>query len=112
MNFSGLEAMLIAAISAFISSLFTLWKMSGRFVTKDECKVHRAQDRLNDDHFGVRLDDFKAEMRKEFQDMNKSLIQAKKDSNIQFKMLRSIVTYLPDIEPQTRAKILNEGNGG
>ncbi|WP_028575034.1 hypothetical protein [Desulfonatronovibrio hydrogenovorans] len=86
MTFTGLEAILIGLVSMILGVVSTIFVMLRCFVRKDLYKqtVNELHDQLR------KLD---------------------KTSNIQFKMLRSLVSYMPDLTPEIRSKILNEGNG-
>ena len=92
MVFTGLETMLIALCSMVAGIIGTIIVMLKCFVTKSACRDKREKDMVNVDGFRMQL--------------NKLDLT----TQIQFRMLRSLVSYMPDLTPETREKILNEGN--
>ena len=93
MVFTGLETMLIALCSMVAGIIGTIIVMLKCFVTKSSCYDKRQKDMVNVDGFRMQL--------------NKLDLT----TQIQFRMLRSLVSYMPDLTPEIREKILNEGNG-
>lgn len=93
MEFSGLETLLIAMGSMVAGIIGTITVMLKCFVTKESCRQRRQSDVVSTDTF------------------RDQLTKLEKTSQTQFRMLRSLVSYMPDLSPEIRSKILNEGNG-
>lgn len=100
MQLTPLETVLGSSIIALLSSVTAgvavKLVIGGKYVTKDECHQRHESDNCRDEL-----------LRKQSQ---KDMSELKKSNNIQFRMIRALVTY-SDIPPEEQAKILNT-NGG
>lgn len=101
MQLSPLEASLIGGLVAVISSGTTgvLVKaiLGGKYVTKEQCNEQHRHDQCRDDL-----------IRKQ---QSNDMQELKKSSNIQFRMIRALITY-SDIPKHEKEKILNTNGGG
>lgn len=102
--FSGTETVLISLLSTGGAVVLTVWKMSRKFVTLDGCRETRtsctdirAQQQLTTTQQTGHLQD--------------GINDLKKTSHIQYKMLRALISHMPNLTADDRERILNAGNG-
>jgi hypothetical protein len=101
LHLTPLETILGTSIIALLSSgtagIAVKLVVGGKYVTKDECQQRHENDNCRDDL-----------LRKQQQ---RDMADLKKSSNIQFRMIRALVTH-SDIPPNEKEKILNTNGGG
>lgn len=102
-TFTGLETALLSLLIAIVAGIGTFLGMGKRFMSRTECVLR---------HQNVELAD---EQNKEARSVARQQIKRDVDkllssSNIQFKMLRGIVTYM-DLPPEVKEKLLNKTPG-
>ena len=86
--YSGLETMLIALLSAFISCAGLFFALTRIFMTRKECNLNLRANNSTESQTCRKIDE---------------LINAQ---SLQFRMLRSIIVNM-DIDKQEKEKILN-----
>jgi hypothetical protein len=101
MQLTPLETILGTSIIALLSSgtagIAVKMVLGEKYVTKEECQQRHENDSCRDDL-----------LRRQQQ---KDMADLKKVSNIQFRMIRALVTH-SDIPPAEKEKILNANGGG
>jgi hypothetical protein len=101
MQLTPLETILGTSIIALLSSgtagLAVKLILGGKYVTKEECQGRHKADNCRDDLI-------RKQQQQDMQDLKKS-------SNIQFRMIRALITY-SDIPAHEKEKILNTNGGG
>jgi len=90
--YSGLETMLIALLSAFISCMGLFFAMTKIFMTRRECSLHLQANDSSESQTCRKMD------------------KILKAQDIQFQMLRAIVVNM-DIDKPEKQKILNMTGG-
>lgn len=99
-TYSGLEVILIAGVSALISAIGTILIMLNWFQTRDRCTQNQEKCGLRHIADGDKLEH-----------MAKAIEGIRTKNNIQFRMIRALVSHMPELSPEVREKILNEGDG-
>lgn len=111
MAFSGTEAFLMAMITVLISLasagaavMATVWRMSRKFVSVDNCRDARAACGELRAHQQSATDEKSRHLQEGIDDLKKS-------TRIQYHMLRALVSHMPNLSASDRERILNAGNG-
>ena len=88
MEFTGLNMILISGCSITIGVIGAMVGMSRRFVTKESCTAQHRYDS------------------KSVEELAKLIDKIQRNTDIQFRMLRAMVSHM-DLTPDQRAQILN-----
>ena len=99
-EFTPLEAGLSTVLGAIIAGLAVRLFMSNKYMSRDECSLHRENCSSHTQHFCRKIDDVHTEL-KDIKGTNKRQFDAL------FRMVRGIIIH-GDMDPDTRERILNE----
>ena len=102
--FSGTETALISLLSTGAAVVLTVWKMSKKFVTLEGCKEARAGCAQLRAQQQVTASQQADHLQESINDLTIS-------SRIQYKMLRALISHMPNLTAEDRERILNVGNG-